>query len=258
MRARDNAPTVGAGRAEPEHHAIAGKSTLAEHAPVPSAKRTKNTDGVAERLAKLGEEVLDKIAGKVLDDLKQLTEYSPREADAAKEYLVRIAATCGPSSVSLQRQVRAAAHKIGQFHFAKLLRKALELARDMAGACHDLHENFDEDGIGALFKFIGAAMGTAKSWVGAIDDHAKAIHEVDELLVKIGARCGERPQVEVPAQIKPLIKPLPRVSLELEKRLAEQLGHHDLQLPGIQLPGQHLVIPKPILEVRGPVIVMAL
>jgi hypothetical protein len=224
-----------------------------------SKKKKKHKDGLVETLAKIGEEVLGKIADKILGDLKKLTEYSPHEATEAKRLLEHLAATCGPSSVSLQRRVEAAAHKIGGYQFAKLLRKGLELARDMTSACHDLRKNFDDDGLGAIFKFIGSALGGAKDWATAINDHAKAVHEVDTLLVRIGSRCGKQPEIDIPKPVKPLIREAPHVDLELDKALQQKYGiTRQLQLPGIKLPGHKSVIPKPVLEIHGPVVTLGL
>ena len=274
MREHEAARKVGASHAEEHDAPTVGKATRAgaeaasagasafdgaeweeldgDDRALATASKKKKKPGLAKTLAKVGETVLKEIVKGINGYLSKFTEYSSAQADAAKARLKHLSEHCGPSTIALQKEVDLHAARLSNFYFGKLLRTAVSQAKKMAEACHALRKNFDKDGLDAVFKFIGAAMGSGKSWAEALDSHAKNVGTVDGYIIKIGNRCGKQPEIEIPSLIKPHVVEKPELDLQINPRLMP--GGGVVTIPGIRLPGRKTVIPKDILKIRGPVV----
>jgi hypothetical protein len=207
-------------------------------------------------LALMGQRLLSEVQHVLEGIADKLSEYSPHTANHSKQILEEMAESCGPSTVAIQRRIQVHAGRMTSFYFARLASQLGKQARNMAKACHDLREGLHDGDPTALGVFIRDAIEAAFGVAGDLGEFSKDTREVDDLVHRIGVRCGEKPKLEIPKAIEPLVTPKPRLELHIHPDLQIHIpgiGAGPVILPGLKLPGQHRVVPKAIIVPKGPI-----
>lgn len=223
-----------------------------------SASRKGNKDSTVEHLAKVGKTVFDEVNHALESFEDKLSEYSGEDARLARAWLDDQAATCGPSSAQFQRRVDANAHTLGNFYLARLLREAGVQARNLAKSSHTLAKDYDKDHVGSLLTFVRDAIESAKAISTAWTDYNKDISAVDDVVYRIGTRCGEQPKIPISPKVDPLVLPKPKWRIQLNPKITAPGGLSlGLDIPGVKVPGKHQVVPKALPHSGGAIQLIA-